>query len=85
MVSMKTVLTQPAPKPAVNQPRAPTCDHERGACGLRATGTTVLARILTAHVPKQQLCDTPLLPCLSACVSLQLQAALAPDHSHVGD
>lgn len=77
--------TQPAPKPGANQPGAPTCDHERGACGLRATGTTVLARILASHLPKQQLGNTALLSCLSACVSLQLQATLAPDHSSVGD
>lgn len=82
---MKTVPTQPAPKTAVNQPQTPTCDHECGTCGLGTTGTAVLARVLTAHVPKQQFCNAPLLPCLSACVSLQLQAALAPDHSSVGD
>lgn len=59
---MKTVPTQPAPNTGPDQLGMPTCNHERGTCALRATGTAVLARILAAHIPKQQLRHTAPLP-----------------------
>lgn len=59
---MKTVPTQPDSNTGADQPGTPTCNHERGTCALRATGTAVFTRILTAHIPKQQLCHTPPLP-----------------------
>lgn len=69
----------------VCQPRTPTRNHECGVRALGAAGAAVLARILAAHIPKQQLSRTPLLPGLSARISLQLQATLAPNHSGIGD